>query len=126
MTAPAIGYPIRLDPINAWRGDFLDLELDLLDLTGQPVDLYSFGHTWAMEARMNMTDPDDEAVTFTPDLSNVVGGKLLSVKFTLTGTGTAAMVGAKYGYDVQATGGSRSPWTVWTGLINVDGDYTRA
>lgn len=126
MTAPAIAYPIPLAPVQAWRGDFLDVELDLLDLNGALVDLFLFGSTWAMQARVNMADPDDEAVTFTPDLSNVSAGKLLSVKFSLDGAGTAAMVGAKYGFDVQASGGSKTPWTVWSGLINVDGDYTRA
>ena len=125
MSVPDITYPVQVDTsrVRIWRGDYFEHTLELLDQNGDPVDLTQFGDTWTAQARMNMADPDTEAVTFTVDAPNAATGLLV---LSLDGAATAALVGGKYGFDVQASGGPKSPWTVFTGVYPVDGDYTRA
>jgi len=123
MTASVtvVNYPIRVaDVPEVWRGDALRIKFSLSDSDGNPVDLNTFGDTWASMFRSQATSSQHTDATV--DTSHLADGYVI---VSLTGDQTQALKQDQYGYDVQATGGPLSPITIWTGVVNVSGDFTR-
>ena len=55
------------------------------------------------------------AVEFTVDATAISDPTDPRLTLALTGTQTTGMTARGYGFDVQATGGGQSPFTVWQG-----------
>lgn len=116
-------YPIRLpDEPAVYRGDPFDWTLAIAageDSDGElldPVDLTGYGSAWAATARAGQ-----EEVAFAVDSSHAAQGYVVLL---LTAAQTAQLQERPYDFDVQATGGARSPFTVWAGSFTVVGDIT--
>lgn len=122
MTTPVVSYPIAIPDVpTIWRGDPFVWQLTLQQANGSAQDLTPFGTTWAASLRTSIDA--QTSVDFAVDVSALTSG---IVKLSLTAVQTASMHRGKaaYGFDVQASGGSISPFTVWRGSVNVDGEYT--
>jgi hypothetical protein len=121
VTVPNVQYPIVVQATpTIWRGDDFEWEIPLNNADGSPCDMSGFGPAWAASMRVNMDD--DEHVDFVVDPAHLADGY---ITLSLDSTQTAALTFGKYGFDVQASGGAVSPFTVFTGVLPVDGDYTR-
>lgn len=123
--AELISYPIELpDEPRVWRGDPFDWTLALAAAESDdgelvdPVDLTGYGTSWAATARGG-----DASIDFDIDDEQAAAGWIVLL---LSSEQTAALrPNARYQFDVQASGGTRTPFTVWTGSILAVGDYTR-
>jgi hypothetical protein len=118
-------YPAVVDKtFEIRRGDAsVPIKLQFrVGTSGGLVPLDTFGSAWACQMR---TSPDAAlAAEFTVDSSNAAAGWI--VLNSLPGTVTAALKADEtYGADVEATGGTLSPFTVWSLTFYVKGDYTR-
>lgn len=118
-----VGYPIPLAPYRQWRGDPLTMELPLVTASGTPVDLAGYGTSWTALLRTSVLATT--FIAFTVDTSKVSDPDDPRLILTLDGNQTAGMLEALYGFDVRASGGAVSPFTVWTGSLVMDGDYSR-
>lgn len=124
------GYPIPLDPIRQWRGDPLTLVLRLTVPADPPtdppvpVDLSGYGTGWTSQLRRSATSAGH--VDFTVDVTKIADPTDPRLTLSLTGTQTTAMTASGYGFDVQATGGGQTPFTVWQGKLVMAGEYTHA
>lgn len=134
MTRTAIrGYPVQLRTFEVWRGDARSVVLRFTktNRTVDPpvvtkIDLSGFGSSWAAQLRQEVDSPTGVAWAVDPQfISDPDDPRLI---LSLTGEQTAALerrdITAPYGFDVQASGGAESPFTVWWGQFTVDGDYT--
>ena len=114
------------DPIV--RGDFYKIEiLPELDADGNVVELSNYGTTWTAKLRPN---PDSStALSFNIDTTNVDGSvdndpATPRLILSLTGVQTGTLDQAQYGMDLQVTGGTESPLTLYKATIPMQKDYT--
>jgi hypothetical protein len=126
LVAAVIGYVLPLVSARVakahWPPEVEGLLTLVFATSGGLVPLDTFGSAWACQMR---TSPDAAlAAEFTVDSSNAAAGWI--VLNSLPGTVTAALKADEtYGADVEATGGTLSPFTVWSLTFYVKGDYTR-
>lgn len=84
------------------------------------VNLTTFGSAFA--AQMRASEDATTFVTVTVDATAASSGTLT---LSLTAAATAAMSGTKYVCDVQATGGTLSPVTLYRFVVPFTKDVTR-
>lgn len=122
MSDVVLQYPITVQQtIQIYRGD-ASVPIKLL-LTGPsgPIPLDGFGDTW--ECQLKVAPDAGVAAEFIVDDTHVADGYVTLE--SLSGEDTAALrAGEAYGADVQASGGTLSPFTVWRLAFYVEGDYT--
>lgn len=121
--------PTLLATTPVWRGDPLTITVTVKDSAGNPVNLTTYGSTFASQIRTSI-DAATVTATFTVDATNAATGVL---KLSLTGTQTAALKrttdkggNTSYGFDVQATDASGNNTTLVYGYLSVDGEWTHS
>lgn len=121
-----VQYPIVLGSLpTIWRGDPYQLTLSMFQSDGTtPQDLTGFGSAWSSHMRAAIGS-SVIAATWTVDVTHLTDGYVV---LSLTDVQTAALrKGQSYGFDVQATGGTMTPFTVWQARsVAVDGEWTHA
>lgn len=124
MTAPNVTYPIVLTNVpTLWRGDPYSATVRVEKADGTPQDLSPYGTAWAASLRLAFDTL--QHIDFTIDSSNAADPTDPRLVLSLDATQSAALItGQTYGFDVQATGGARTPFTVFVGALPVDGDWT--
>jgi hypothetical protein len=117
-----MAQPTDLGAIAVYRGDAWLLPIVDDDGGSPPVptNLTAYGSSWTCQARSS--EDTDPPVTITVDASNAATGRL---NLSMTGTITAGMSG-EYKFDVQVTGGTLSPLTMFRGRLRVTKDVTHA
>lgn len=104
-----------LPPAGAiYRGDAWLLPI------ADSVNLTTFGS--AFQCQMRASEDATTYVTVTVDASGASAGNLA---LSLTAAATAAMTGTQYVCDVQATGGTLSPITLYRFVVPFVKDVTR-
>lgn len=102
------------------RGDFFSLPIADTQVDGSETDLTGYGDTWAAYVR---SSPDAEPhIAFDVDDSGAATGQLV---LSLAGAATGAMIADGYVFDVQVTGGSESPLTLYGGTLKMITKVTR-
>lgn len=120
-------WPIGVGDVKGYRGDPTEFVLSIEGDDGS-VDLLGFGDSFYAQLRYrpdaaNVIDFDVDATTGI----NVVTGALETLAIRLTDSQTAALeAGHPYVWDVEARGGTDSPFTLWFGTHTLDADVTRA
>lgn len=118
MTAP--DPRIQIPPWTVVRGDAFTQPVTINDTSGNPVNLTSYGSSFASQLRGG---PDyTTSVPFTVDATNAATGQLV---MSLTAEQTASMNLPVYYFDIQVTGGTVSPQTPAQGVLIVFKDYTQ-
>ena len=112
--------PVDLGVITLIRGDGWRIPITDVATDGTPTDLTGFGSGWS--AQMRETADASTSVAFTVDATAAASGQLV---LSLAGYATAALTRSRYVFDVQATGGTITPLTVYRGAILVERDVTR-
>jgi hypothetical protein len=107
-----------LPPWTVVRGDAFKQTVTITS-GGSPVNLTTYGTTWAATARRQVDD--STTVPFTVDSTSASTGVLT---FSLTASATAALNNSVYYFDVQVTGGTVTPQTPFRGTLIVFKDYT--
>jgi hypothetical protein len=126
VTGVAVDFPIDLNqPPDAppafelQRGDADGrnaIRVTLTDADDQPVDLTLFGDTWTSQARGSSVVIDLEV-----DDTNAAGGVLV---ISVADEDSPGLPG-RLRFDIQVTGGSISPLTVFKGKLTVGPEVTR-
>ncbi len=121
-----MAYPITLPPLTAWRGDPFSVTLRIKDQAGAVVDLSGYGSAWTSQLRTDLNAGAVEAA-FTIDATHAADLTDPRLILSLTGVQTTTLQRESwYGFDIQATGGASTPFTVWQGKLRADGDWTHA
>lgn len=119
-----MSLPILLNhKSRAWRSNPLIIPIQCwLDRKKtQPLPLSDFGPTWRSQVRTTYTGP--LIAEFDVDVTDLATGR---VELSLPGATTATLTEPVYVYDVEVTGGTLSPLTIFLGSFIVEGDVTRA
>jgi hypothetical protein len=104
------------------RGDAYQLPITDVQADGvSPTNLTAYGSAWT--AKLRTSFDATTAIDFTVDASNAATGHLV---LSLTGAVTGAMLAKDYVFDVQVTGGTQSPLTLYAGVLSIVKDVTHA
>lgn len=118
----SVSFPIDLGTFPLYRGDAAGrnkVTITLKDSQDALVDLTVFGDTWTAQAREFIEST--EAIELTVDDTNAADGVL---EVSIPDDDSAALPWALV-FDVQATGGTVDPITVFKGAFATDGEVTR-
>jgi len=122
MTDVIASYPIDLGTFPLYRGDGAgrnQVGIHLQDVNEDPVDLSLFGDEWEAQARSSYAT--NEAIDLDIDDTGAATGDLI---VSIPDADSVALPRALV-FDVQATGGGISPFTVFRGAFSTDPDVTR-
>lgn len=115
-------WPVDLGTLPLYRGDAHGrnkVTITLTDNDDEPVDLTAFGDEWASQARANA------ASTASIDLDVDDTGAEDGVLVVSVPDEHAAALRGPLVFDVQVTGGSIDPLTLFAGKFSVGADVTR-
>jgi hypothetical protein len=111
-------YPIPLGTFPLYRGDAggrNKVTIALTDSNDAPVDMSAFGTTWTCQAQGS-----GQTITLVADPALVATGVLeVRVQDTDSANLPDLMV-----FDIEATGGTISPLTVFSGTFTTSGQVT--
>lgn len=115
-------WPVDLGTLPLYRGDAAGrnkVAITLVDNDDDPVDLTVFGDAWTSQARR--TASSVTAIDLDVDDSDAADGVLV---VSVPDEDSAALRGSLV-FDVQVTGGTIDPLTLFAGKFSVDADVTR-
>lgn len=104
--------------LEVYKGDFLPLEIDLLNPDGTPLNLT--GYIASAQIRANFGDP--VIYNFTAEIPAPTTGV---VKLTLPSTVSAGIAPGHYVWDFQVTDGSGNVRTYLAGDVTVFNEVTK-
>lgn len=115
-------WPVDLGTLPLYRGDAAGrnkVTISLVDDSDDPVDLTVFGDSWTSQARRGASSVD--AIDLDVDDTDADEGVLV---VSVPDEDSASLRGGLV-FDVQVTGGTIDPLTLFAGKFSVTADVTR-